>query len=77
VALIRRHGDVVVATTAGLATYRAYYTEMTAQLLLQTRLLDGPITFLDAEEAARINDLRQTGYIRQWEEWKRELAGGK
>jgi hypothetical protein len=45
--------------------------------LLQTRLLDGPITFLDAEEAARINDLRQTGYIRQWEEWKRELAGGK
>jgi HCOMODA/2-hydroxy-3-carboxy-muconic semialdehyde decarboxylase len=77
VALIRGHGDVVVATTAGLATYRAYYTEMTAQLLLQTRLLDGPITFLDAEEAARINDLRQTGYIRQWEEWKRELAGGK
>ena len=76
-ALIRGHGDVVVATSAGLAAYRAYYTEMSAQLLLQTRLLDGPITFLDAEEAARINDLRQTGYVRQWEQWKRELFDGK
>lgn len=75
VALIRGHGNAVVATNVGLATYRAFYTEMSAQLLLQTRLLDGPITYLDPEEAARINDLRQTGYVRQWELWKRELAG--
>jgi ribulose-5-phosphate 4-epimerase/fuculose-1-phosphate aldolase len=52
VALIRGHGNVIVATTAGLATYRAYFTEMSARLLLQARQLDGPITFLDAEEAA-------------------------
>jgi len=77
VALIRGHGDVVVATSAGLATYRAFYTEASAQLLLQARLLNGPITFLDSEEAARINDLRQTGYVRQWEQWKRELNGSK
>jgi len=77
VALIRGHGDVVVATSAGLATYRAFYTEASAQLLLQARLLNGPITFLDAEEAAKINDLRQTGYVRQWEQWKRELNGSK
>jgi ribulose-5-phosphate 4-epimerase/fuculose-1-phosphate aldolase len=77
VVLIRGHGNAVVATNAGLATYRAFYTEMSAQLLLQARLLDGPITFLDAEEAARINDLRQTGYIRQWEQWKRELDVNK
>jgi ribulose-5-phosphate 4-epimerase/fuculose-1-phosphate aldolase len=77
VALIRGHGNAVVAPNAGLATYRAYYTEMSAQLQLQTRLLDGPITFLDPEEAARINDLRQTGYVRQWEQWKRELDGSK
>ena len=75
VALIRGHGNAVVATNVGLAVYRAFYTEMSAQLLLQTRLLDGPITYLDPEEAARINDLRQTGYVRQWELWKRELAG--
>lgn len=75
VALIRGHGNVVVATNAGLATYRAFYTEISARLLLQARQLDGPITFLDAAEAAKINDLRQTGYVRQWELWKRELAG--
>jgi ribulose-5-phosphate 4-epimerase/fuculose-1-phosphate aldolase len=74
-AFFRGHGNAVVATNVGLATYRAFYTEMSAQLLLQTRLLDGPITYLDPEEAARINDLRQTGYVRQWELWKRELAG--
>ena len=47
---------------------------MSARLLLQARELDGQITFLDAEEAAKINDLRQTGYVRQRELWKRELA---
>jgi len=65
---------VAVATSTGFATYRAYFTEMSARLLLQARELDGQITFLDAEEAAKINDLRQTGYVRQRELWKRELA---
>jgi ribulose-5-phosphate 4-epimerase/fuculose-1-phosphate aldolase len=74
VALIRGHGNAVVAPNVGLATYRAFFTELSAQLLLQARLLDGPITFLDPEEAARVNDLRQTGYLRQWELWKRELT---
>ena len=75
VVLIRGHGNAVVASSVGLAVYRAFFTEMSAQALLQARLLDGPITFLDPEEAAKINDLRQTGYVRQWELWKRELAG--
>jgi hypothetical protein len=67
--------DDLMRTNNGFATYRAYFTEMSARLLLQARQLDGPITFLDAEEAAKINELRQAGYIRQWELWKRELAG--
>jgi ribulose-5-phosphate 4-epimerase/fuculose-1-phosphate aldolase len=75
VALIRGHGNAVVATNVGLAVYRAFHTELSAQLLLQARLLDGPITFLEPDEAAKANDLRNTGYIRQWELWKRELTG--
>jgi ribulose-5-phosphate 4-epimerase/fuculose-1-phosphate aldolase len=75
VVLIRGHGNAVVGNSVGLAVYRAFFTETSAQLLLQARLLDGPITFLDPDEAAKINDLRQTGYVRQWELWKRELAG--
>src|SRR5262249_13272806 len=72
--LIRGHGDAVVAPSVGLAVYRAFHTEMSAQLLLQARLLDGPMKFLQPDEAARANDLRNTGYIRQWELWKRELG---
>ena len=75
VALIRGHGNAVVAANVGLATYRAFHAELSAQLLLQARLLDGPITFLEPDEAAKANSLRNTGYIRQWELWKRELAG--
>jgi ribulose-5-phosphate 4-epimerase/fuculose-1-phosphate aldolase len=73
--LIRGHGDAVVAPSVGLAVYRAFHTEMNAQLLLQARLLDGPIKFLEPDEAAKANDLRNTGYIRQWGLWKRELDG--
>jgi hypothetical protein len=58
-----------------LTVYRAFHTEMNAQLLLQARLLDGPIKFLEPDEAAKANDLRNTGYIRQWELWKHELDG--
>ena len=73
--LIRGHGNVVVAPNVGLAVYRAFFTEVSGQLLLQARLLDGPIKFLEPDEAAKANDLRNTGYIRQWELWKKELAG--
>jgi len=73
--LIRGHGNAVVAPNVGLAVYRAFFTELSAQLLLQARLLDGPIKFLEPDEAAKANDLRNTGYIRQWELWKKELTG--
>jgi ribulose-5-phosphate 4-epimerase/fuculose-1-phosphate aldolase len=72
--LIRGHGNAVVGWNVGLAVYRAYFTEVTAQLLLQARQLDGPIKFLDPDEAAKANDLRNTGYVRQWELWKKELT---
>ena len=73
--LIRGHGNAVVAPTVGLAVYRTFFTEVSAQLLLQAKLLDGPIKYLEPDEAAKANDLRNTGYIRQWELWKKELAG--
>jgi ribulose-5-phosphate 4-epimerase/fuculose-1-phosphate aldolase len=75
VVLIRGHGDAVVAPTIGLAVYRAYFTEVSAKLLLEARQLDGPIKFLEPDEAARANDLRNNGYIRQWDLWKKELGG--
>src|ERR1700685_596917 len=52
VALLRGHGNVVVAPTVRIAVYRAIYTEANAKLLLQAKMLGGPITYLAPEEAA-------------------------
>jgi ribulose-5-phosphate 4-epimerase/fuculose-1-phosphate aldolase len=74
VALLRGHGSVVVAPKVGLAVYRTYFTEVSAQLLLQARQLDGPLTYIYPDEAALANDLRNTGYTRQWDLWKKEMG---
>ena len=71
---IRGHGDAVVAPNVGLAVYRAYFTEVSAQLLLQAKQLGEPVTYIEPDEAALANDLRNAGYIRQWDLWKKEMA---
>ena len=50
-ALLRGHGNIVVGPTLRIAIYRAIYTEANAQLLLQAKMLGGPITYLAPEEA--------------------------
>ena len=50
--LLRGHGNAVVAPTVRVAVYRAVYTEANAKLLLQAKLLGGPINYLAPEEAA-------------------------
>jgi HCOMODA/2-hydroxy-3-carboxy-muconic semialdehyde decarboxylase len=77
VALMRGHGNVVVATSVRVAVYRAIYTEANAKLLLQAKMLGGPITYLAPEEAA-LMDKEQSrhrpghGSDRTWEMWKSE-----
>src|SRR5262249_5748563 len=77
VLLLRGHGDVVVAPTVRMAVYRAIYTEANAKLLLQAKMLGGPINYLAPEEAAIIeaNQLRPRpghGSDRTWEMWAPE-----
>jgi HCOMODA/2-hydroxy-3-carboxy-muconic semialdehyde decarboxylase len=72
VVLIRGHGNAVVAPTIGMAVYRAYFTEKGAELLMQARQLDGPIAYVQPDEAELANSLRNNGYVRQWELWKEE-----
>ncbi len=77
VALLRGHGNVVVGPTLRIAVYRAIYTEANAQLLLQAKMLGGPITYLAPEEAAIMegNQLRVRpghGHDRTWELWAAE-----
>ena len=77
VALMRGHGNVVVAPSVRVVVYRAIYTEANAKLLLQAKMLGGPITYLAPEEAA-LMDKEQSrhrpghGSDRTWEMWKQE-----
>ena len=52
VVLLRGHGNAVVGPTVRDAVYRAVYTEANAKLLLQAKMLGGPINYLAPEEAA-------------------------
>jgi ribulose-5-phosphate 4-epimerase/fuculose-1-phosphate aldolase len=77
VALMRGHGNVVVAPTVRTVVYRAIYTEANAKLLLQAKMLGGPITYLAPEEAALMEKMQSRhrpghGSDRTWEMWKQE-----
>jgi HCOMODA/2-hydroxy-3-carboxy-muconic semialdehyde decarboxylase len=77
VALMRGHGNVVVGPSVRVAVYRGIYTEANAKLLLQAKMLGGPITYLAPEEAALMEKeqgrLRPGhGFDRTWEMWKQE-----
>jgi ribulose-5-phosphate 4-epimerase/fuculose-1-phosphate aldolase len=61
VALMRGHGNVIVAQRLRLAVSRAIETEANAKLQLQAMLIGGPINYLSAEEAETLEaDLART-----------------
>lgn len=70
VALMRGHGDVIVAPKLSLAVFRAIYTEVNARLQAQAVALGGPITFLEPEEAAKSAAVNEQVHLRAWELWK-------
>ena len=69
-ALMRGHGNVVVAADVRVATYRAVYTEMNARLQLQAMMAGGPINFLDPREALLTEATIESQIHRPWELWK-------
>ena len=67
VALMRGHGNIVVAPDIKRAVHRALYTEMNAQQLATALSFKRPITFVapdEAQDPKRLDDA--------WEVWKRE-----
>ncbi|HXQ52634.1 MAG TPA: class II aldolase/adducin family protein [Stellaceae bacterium] len=82
VALMRGHGNIVVAPDLRVVVSRAINTEMNARFLLQARMLGGPITYLAPEEAAEIEKMTRLtkpgsehGQDRTWEMWKESALG--
>jgi HCOMODA/2-hydroxy-3-carboxy-muconic semialdehyde decarboxylase len=75
VALMRGHGDIVVAASLPMAVFRAVYTEVNARLQQQAIALGGPVTYLSPEEAAKADLINEQVLARPWELWKRRVSG--
>jgi ribulose-5-phosphate 4-epimerase/fuculose-1-phosphate aldolase len=80
VVLLRGHGNAVVGPDVRATVYRAVYTEANAKLVLQAKMLGGPIKYLAPEEAAIMNERRASvrpghGSDRIWELLKSEAMG--
>ncbi|MSO81909.1 MAG: class II aldolase/adducin family protein [Acidobacteria bacterium] len=74
VALLRGHGNVVVASTVQTAVGNAIYTEMNARLQTSAISLGGPINYISSEEgAARDKNPGDPG--RGWDLWKKKALG--
>jgi ribulose-5-phosphate 4-epimerase/fuculose-1-phosphate aldolase len=72
VALMRGHGNLVVAPDVQRAVHRALYTEVNARQLATALSFKRPIKYVQPDEAqdpARLGD--------SWEVWKSEVAGGR
>jgi ribulose-5-phosphate 4-epimerase/fuculose-1-phosphate aldolase len=78
VALMRGHGDVVVAPSLQESVFRAIYTEVNARLEAEAlRLGQGQVVFLNDEEAAEATATNAGVLMRAWDLWKaRALAAG-
>jgi HCOMODA/2-hydroxy-3-carboxy-muconic semialdehyde decarboxylase len=71
--LMRGHGSTTVGASIEQAVYRAVYAEVNARLQLSALAL-GPVTYLNAEEAAKAAAVNDTQLARVWELWTRELG---
>jgi ribulose-5-phosphate 4-epimerase/fuculose-1-phosphate aldolase len=74
VALLRGHGNVVVAQNVQTAVGYAIYTEVNARLQTAAIALGGPITYLSDEEGMSF-DRNPGDPNRGWEYWKRKALG--
>jgi len=73
VALMRGHGNVVVAATVPLAVFRAIYTETNARLQMQAINLGGSVTYLEPEEGRKAEATNAGTIARPWELWKKRV----
>jgi len=71
-ALMRGHGAVVVGPSLQRVVGRSIFLPLNATLQMQAAALGGPVTFLDPEEARKIEEREGYGLARAWEAWKRK-----
>ena len=77
VALMRGHGNVVVGESIKVAVYRAIYTEVNARLLMQARMLGGPLVLLSPEEGRKAQESIMGQIDRPWQLWRKKALAGR
>ncbi|MGH6738147.1 MAG: class II aldolase/adducin family protein, partial [Bradyrhizobium sp.] len=70
VALMRGHGNLVVASDIPRVVHRALYTEVNAQQLATALSFRRPVKYVEPDEA---QDPKRLGD--SWEVWKSEVTG--
>jgi HCOMODA/2-hydroxy-3-carboxy-muconic semialdehyde decarboxylase len=71
-ALMRGHGAAVVGPSLPRVVSRSIFLSLSASLQAQTMALGGSPTFLDAEEARKIEEREGFGLAGSWEAWKQK-----
>lgn len=71
-ALMRGHGAVIVGPSIQRVVGRSIFLPLNATLQMQAAALGGPITYLEREEAQKIEAREGYGLGRAWEAWKRK-----
>jgi HCOMODA/2-hydroxy-3-carboxy-muconic semialdehyde decarboxylase len=71
-ALMRGHGAVVTGPSLPRVVGRTIFLALNATLQAQAMSMGTPITYMDPEEARKIEEREGHGLARTWEGWKRK-----
>jgi HCOMODA/2-hydroxy-3-carboxy-muconic semialdehyde decarboxylase len=71
--LMRGHGAAITAPTLQRVVSRTIFLSLNATLQADAMRMNAPITYLDLEEAQKIEAREGHGLARTWEGWKRKV----
>ena len=74
VVLLRAHGFAAVGPSLQAAVFRAFFTEVSARVQLQTAALGGEMAALDAEEGRMADAINLATHGRAWEFWRMKVT---
>jgi ribulose-5-phosphate 4-epimerase/fuculose-1-phosphate aldolase len=74
-ALMRGHGAVITGPSLPRVVGRTIFLALNATLQAQAMSMGTPITYMDPEEARKIEEREGHGLARTWEGWKRKVMG--
>ena len=73
-ALMRGHGAVITGPSLPRVVSRTIFLALNATLQAQAMSMGAPITYMDPEEARKIEEREGHGLARTWEGWKRKVT---